>query len=956
LEDEVVVRVRLLGPVDVLADDGPLEVRGLRRRAVLATLALQAGEVVSTDRLMDAVWGEDAPSTAMNTLQSHVSHLRRVLGSKTAIVTRPPGYVLDLGPDGTDVRLAERLLREGAQSADPAQGVRLLQSALELWRGRPLADVTGLAWLEEQVASLDVLWVRVRRALADAMLAAGQHAQLVPVLQQMVADNRLDEQLCAQLMLALYRSGRQADALAAYTELRAALDSELGIDPSQVLRDLETAILRQDLALDAPAPAVMALAGPVPAQLPPAVPAFAGRDAELASLDATLPAAGGAPGPGAVVITAVSGTAGVGKTALAVYWAHQVSAQFPDGQLYVNLRGYDPAAAAVSQEAAVRGFLDAFGLPAARIPDGLAAQAGLYRSMLAGRRVLVVLDNALDAEQVRPLLPGSPGCLAIVTSRSHLTGLVAAEGAYPLTLDLLTAAGARDFLARRLGADRVASEFNAVSDIIAGCARLPLALAIAAARAATHPGFPLAAIAAELREATRALDPFDGGDLATDVRAVFSWSYRTLSADAARLFRLLGLPSGADVAIGAVASLAAVPLGRARVLLGELTDAHLLTEHRPGRYAFHDLLRAYAAELARGHDSAGDCAAAVRRFLEHYLHTSNNAATVMEPHFHSIVLDPPRPGVVVGELATAKEALGWFTAEQANQLAAVQLAASYADPTRTWQLAWAQSIFLMRAGLWHEQARACQAGLDAARTAGDDVGQAHCLHRIALGRAQTGRTDDAGALFQEALWLFEASGDLVNQAIIHGSMAWLSQLQQRNSAALDHCVRAQELFRAAGHRVGQALVLNDIGYAQALVGNYQQAISYCERALIAIRELGATYGEAAVWDSLGYTHHQLGDHRQAVRCYERAVGLYRDRADMYSEAETLSLLGDAHHSAGSADAARRAWSQALRMFSDLDHPGGDRVRAKLQPYADASRAAILAATAVDVLPREKIRT
>jgi len=520
------MQVRLLGPVDVVVDGRPRPVRGLRRQAVLATLALHSGEVVSTGKLADVVWGKTAPPTAANTLQSHMSFLRSVLGSRAAILARPPGYVLDLGDDHTDVQLAEQFLRQGTQSADPVRGTRLLQDALALWRGQPLADVAGLEWLEEQAERLDLLGVRVKRALLTARLAAGEHAQLVPDLEQMAADHRLDEQIHAELMLALYRSARQADALAAYQRLRRTLSEELGIDPGQPLRDLEVAILRQDPALDAPAPVSLTArpAVPVPAQLPPAVPAFIGRDTELASLDALLPATvqATAAGPATVVIAALSGTAGVGKTALAVHWAHRAAAQFPDGQLYVNLGGFDPGGAAMQPSEALRGFLDALGVSAARIPESLSAQAGLYRSLLAGKRVLVVLDNAKDAGQARPLLPGSPGSLAIVTSRNQLTGLVATDGASALTLDLLGSADARRLLASRLGSRRVAGEPEAVDVIIAGCARLPLALTIAAARAAASPGFPLAVLATELREATRALDPLNGGDPATDVRAVFS--------------------------------------------------------------------------------------------------------------------------------------------------------------------------------------------------------------------------------------------------------------------------------------------------------------------------------------------------------------------------------------------------------------------------------------------------
>jgi len=339
------MQVRLLGPVDVVVDDAPRPVPGLRRMAVLATLALHCGEAVSTGRLVDVVWGEAAPTTAVNTLQSHVSFLRRVLGSKAAIRARPPGYLLDLAGDGTDVRLAARLFRQGQQSADPLRGALHLQAALALWRGRPLADLAGLPWLEEQAERLDLLYVQVKQAWFGARLAAGEHEALVPEIEQMVAERPLDEHVQAQLMLALYRSGRQADALGAFQRLRRTLAEELGIDPGRELRDLETAILRQDPALDAPATAAgLAQAMPrvpIPAQLPPAVPVFAGRGAELARLDALLPrAAQVSPGDGAAaVIVALSGTAGVGKTALAVHWAHRVAGQFPTGSCMSTCRG-----------------------------------------------------------------------------------------------------------------------------------------------------------------------------------------------------------------------------------------------------------------------------------------------------------------------------------------------------------------------------------------------------------------------------------------------------------------------------------------------------------------------------------------------------------------------------------------------------------------------------------------
>ncbi|HEY7145530.1 MAG TPA: BTAD domain-containing putative transcriptional regulator [Streptosporangiaceae bacterium] len=932
------MQVRLLGPVDVLVDGGARPVRGPRRKAVLAALALSGGEVVSTSRLVDVVWGDTAPPAAANALQRHVSDLRALLGCKSAILERPPGYVLGLAGGGTDVQLAEQLLRQGTKSADPVQGGRHLRAALALWRGRPLEDLAGLGYLEDHARRLDLLRLRVERALVDAGMAAGEHTQLLPELEQMVADNPLDERLHAQLMRALYRSGRQADALAAYQRLRRTLADELGIDPSQVLRDLETAILRQDASLDGPAPAgavtLVRQAMPIPAQLPSAVPAFAGRDRELASLDAMLSGGGraGSTQPPAVPISVLSGTAGVGKTALAVQWAHRVSDRFPDGQLYVNLRGFDPRGPAVEPADAVRGFLEAFGVPVTRIPRGLPAQTALYRSLLAGQRVLVVLDNARDAEQARPLLPGSPGCFALVTSRDRLTGLVAGENARPMTLDLLTPAGARELLAGRLGQHRVASEPDAVDDIIAGCALLPLALAIVAARAASSPSFPLAVFAAQLRAAARVLDPFHGGDGASDVRAVFSWSYHCLGPGAARLFRLLGLHAGPDISAAAAASLAAISTDQALVLLDELTRRHLLTEHSPGRYACHDLLRAYASELASAHDSQQARAEAVRRMLEHYLHSAHGAAKLIQPHLEPLALIPARPGVVItGEPATLGDAVSWFSDESATLLAAIRLAAEADSDAHTWQLAWTLSAYLLRRGRWHEQATAWELGLAAARRAGDEAGEAHALHGLAEGYSRSGRSGDADSLFRQALRQFEAiSGHLSSQAAIHNSLTCLAERQHRPADALSHAQAALEKYRAAGYRPGQAWVLNNIGYSYAQLGNYQQAITYCERALAGIQELGEPCWEAATWDSFGFIHHQLGDYQQAVTCYERSVDLCQEVADCSNEAHSLDHLGDVHLSAGDPDAARSAWTRAQLIWDAVGHPAGELTRAKLR--------------------------
>ncbi|HZN17944.1 MAG TPA: BTAD domain-containing putative transcriptional regulator, partial [Micromonosporaceae bacterium] len=746
------VSVRLLGPVEVVVADRPQAVSGLRRRAVLATLALHPGRVVSTDRLIDVVWGDRPPTTALNTLQRHVSHLRGLLGGPGTIVARPPGYLLDTGPETTDVEAAERLLDRAKRSGDPAEQSAFLQAAVALWRGQPLADVAGLSWLDEQAEHLGRLRLEVERALAEARLSIGDHAQLIPELERLVRQHPFDEQLHAQLMLALYRTGRQGEAVATFRRLCDSLDEHLGIDPSPQLRDLELAILRQDPAIGAPAPGATPAPGTVPAQLPPVVmpaqpspvvvpaqlppvvPTFAGRGAEVAILDGLL------HGGGTVV---VSGTAGVGKTALAVQWAHRVAAKFPDGQLYANLRGFDPAATPTDPARVLRGFLEALGVPAAQLSSDLDTLASLFRSKVAGRQVLVVLDNARDAEQVRPLLPGSSSCLAVVTSRSQLTPLVVAESAYPLVLDLLTLDEAREMLARRLGAHRVAAEPAAADGIIDRCARLPLALAIVAARAAINPSFPLSTVATQVRDAGGGLDAFYGGDETTDVRAVFSWSCRTLSADAARLFRLLSLHPGPDVTTRAAASLAGAAPARIGAPLAELTRANLLAEHSVARYTFHDLLRAHAADLAGTAEAPADRRAAVHRLLDHWLHTAHAADLALHPHFSEVSLAPPQEGVLPERPGSRSDATAWFTAELAVLLAAVPYAAQSGFEGHAWRLVWSMSGFLARSGHWQDWLAIGHIALAAASRTGDRIGQGHTHRNLALACSRLGRQDEA---------------------------------------------------------------------------------------------------------------------------------------------------------------------------------------------------------------------
>jgi tetratricopeptide (TPR) repeat protein len=670
----------------------------------------------------------------------------------------------------------------------------------------------------------------------------------------------------------------------------------------------------------------------VPAQLPADLPAFIGRAGHLAQLDKLLPDhqhpdSGGQPT--AVVISAIDGTAGVGKTALALHWAHQVRDRFPDGQLYVNMRGFDPSGRVMDPATAVRGFLDALDIPAQRIPTDPDAQAALYRSLLVDRRMLIVADNARDTAQVRPLLPGTPGCLILVTSRNQLTGLVASHAVHPLTLDLLTTDEARRLLAHRLGDDRTAAEPDAVDEIITACARLPLALALVAAHVAVRPHTPLRALTEKLLDTQHRWDTLTGDDPTTDVQAVFSWSYQALNPSAARLFRLLGLHPGPDIGVPATASLTALPLDEAFSLLAELARANLLTEHSPDRYTLHDLLRAYATQLAHTTDTDQQCHAATHRTLDHYLHTAHTASRLLNPARDPITLTPPQPGTSPEHLGDHDRALAWLTAERPVLLAAVDQAAATGFDTHTCQLASVVRSFLHRRGHWHDQVAISRAALAAAERLADPDGQARAYRNLGSAYSQLGRFDDAHTQFSQALDLGTRAGDQAGQAHSHRSLAILWGVRDDFVQALDHARHALDLYRAVGDTVGQANALNAVGWYHTLLGNHQQALSFCQQALTRLQELDDRTGQAYTWDSLGHAHDHLGHHSQAVICYQHALDLYRDLGHRYGEATTLTHLGDTQHTAGNDQAARAAWQYARAILDDLDHPDADTIRSKL---------------------------
>ncbi|MFI9531345.1 ATP-binding protein [Micromonospora rosaria] len=841
--------------------------------------------------------------------------------------------MLDIDPDMVDVHRFRRLVANVA-TYGPADADRtaLWREIMGMWRGEPLAALDG-EWVDR---TRDAWYGEYRDAVlgwAYAEIRAGDPTMAVGPLTDLVSRYPLVEALPAMLMRAHYAAGRRTDALDCYATARARLDEELAERPGAELQSVYQAILRREPDLPPP-PGVLPAGAPVPAQLPADVRGFAGRRDHLTRLDAIAATVSGdaaeGGGPAAVVISAIAGTAGVGKTALAVHWAHRAARRFPDGQLYVNLRGFDPSGAVVDPADAVRGFLDALAVPPERIPADREAQAALYRTQLADKRMLVVLDNARDTAQVRPLLPGAPGCLVLVTSRDRLTSLVVTTGAHAIPLDLLTPDESRDVLTRRLGAHRITDEPEAADALAGLCARLPLALAIVAARAATNPQFSLSDLVAELTEAGTRLDVLADTDPATDIRAVFSWSYAALTPAAARLFRQLGLHPGADITAEAAASLAGLAPPLVPPLLAELTRASLIAEHVRGRYTLHDLLRAYAAELVQARDHPGRRHAALHRILDHYLHTAHTACRLLSPAREWVTPPPPRPGVTPEVLTDPGQAMAWLTTEHAVLLAAIRHAATNGFDAHIWQLAGALAIYLDRQGHWHDLAATQEAALAAAQRLADRPAQAQAHHFVGTAHQNLGHFGEADTQLRRSLHVREQLGDHAGQASTHIALGLMFAQQGQHRRALDHARQALDLYQAVGHRRGQANALNEVGWQHAQLGNHRQALRYCHQALALQQELGNRAGEAAAWDSIGYAHHHLGQHAQAITCYQHSLDLSRDVGARYSETEVLVHLGDTHLAAGDPEAARIVWQQALTILDDLQHPDAGEVHAKIE--------------------------
>ncbi|MFI5592341.1 BTAD domain-containing putative transcriptional regulator [Amycolatopsis sp. NPDC051758] len=906
--------LRVLGQVELRVDNRLVEVGHARQRCVLAVLLVEANRVVTMEQLLDRVWADRLPHKARHVASNYVSRLRRVLAGDVAVVRHGGGYVLEVDPDAVDLHRFRRLVEEARGRRD-AQALALLEEAAELWRG-------------EAFESLDTPWIAaVREGLArerfaadidrvDLALARGRHAALCAELAERADSHPLDERVAGQLMLALYRNGRQAEALLRFESIRARLAGEVGADPGPELRELHRRILDVD-------PVLGRTATPdVPRQLP-APPVLTGRVTELTRLDGAL-----ADTSGTMLISAIGGAGGIGKTWLALAWAHRHLDRFPDGQLFVDLHGFSPAQGPMAPAVAVRGFLDALGVEPGRIPVDPDAQAALYRSLVADRRMLIVLDNAATAEQVVPLLPGSPACTVLITGRTKLASLIDRHGARHLTLGVFSRAEARALLVARLGAGRVADEPAAVDELVELCGGYPLALSITARNAITRPAVPLAEIAAELRVLGMKVLDHDT-DPTASLPAVLSWSLRPLTDEQRTVFGLLGVAPGPDTTLPTVVSLAGLSTTAARKALSALEEASLVERRPHGRYTMHDLVRAYATTTALELDGPTR-EAALRRVVDFYLHTAFAADRLLNPYRPPIRLGRPAPGTRPEPLSDGSVALAWLDDHHPHLLAAQRAVAAHHDHRTVWHLAWILTLFHQRRGRLHDDLAVWQAALEAAGHLPDPAPRIHA-HRF-LGSVHTGleHHEQALAHLHRALTLAEHHDDHSQQAHTHLALATAWQRQGDARQALEHARRALDLFRRLDQPVWEAEALNLMGWHAAHLGDHNTARGHCQAALVLLRRHHDPHGEAAILDSLGYIDHHSGHPRQAVHHYGQALTLYRTLGHSYEVANTLDNLAHPHAALGDHARAREAWREALELYREQGRDDdASRVRRRL---------------------------
>lgn len=934
------VEFNVLGQVEARVDGQQLALGHARQRGVLAALLVDANRLVALDQLVERVWGGRPPSGVRATLYGYISRLRQVLPAESdvEIARRSGGYLIAVDEAALDVHRFHHLAGEARSTLDEERALGSYGRALDLWRGVAFAGLDS-PWFTMVREELERHRIAVELEHADLALRRGRHNELLAALSSRIAARPLDERLAGQLMLALYRAGRQAEALEHYERTRVRLAEELGADPSRPLQRLHQRILNTDPALGSTFEVVEQASRSAPPVVPRQLPApprlFTGRTDEIAYLTA---AADGEDSPlRTVVISAIGGTGGIGKTSLALQWAHTHLDRFPDGQLYADLRGFGPDPEPLPPAVVVRGFLEALGVASNAMPADTDGQAALYRSLVTDRRLLIVLDNARDTAQVVPLLPGSPACTVLVTSRNQLAGLTVTHGARPLTLDILSGTEARELLTGHLGQERVDAEPEAVSTFVDRCAGLPLALGIVAARAVIQVRLPLRALAEELQDTSTRLDALDAGELGVNLRAVFSWSYHALPPEVAEVFRLLGLAPSSDTGLAAAASLTAKPIPRLRELLRRLEAASLVYQQAPGHYRLHDLVYLYAAEQAHRTHSLAVRDAVLRRLVDFYLHTAYAADRLLDPRRPPVALGQSAPGCLPHPLRDAAEAMAWFDIEHSHLLEAQQVAVEQGWHSQVWQLARTLATFHARRRRSPDQIEVWRVAVVAADKQGDPAVQA-LAYRF-LGQASTGVGDDNAAFnnLRTALVWSEQAGDAAEQARAHYALAVAWERHGDCQRALTHAYEALRLFEGLNDPVEEARALNAVGWVHAHLTQYEDAHAACDRALALFRRHRHPDGEADTLHSLGYVAQHTGQHAEALAYFSQALTVYREVGNTRGEVDSLSSLGEVYTSLGRYIEAHDAWRQTVDLLQAQHRVAeADRLREQLATRAAAS--------------------
>lgn len=930
--------VEVLGPLRAWVDGYEVRLGPPMQGAAIAVLAMRANEVVTGAEIIDSLWGQDPPASAHGSLHTYIAGLRRALEPGRAartpprfLVTEGAGYVLRVDRRKLDFSMLDHYREQAVRSRaagdlDAAQGS--LDAALGLWRGTTLAGVPG-PFADLVRTKLSEVRLALLEDRAEVMLELGEHGRVAVELSALVREHPLRERLVAQLMLAQYRAGRQSDALTTYYETRRVLRAELGIEPSGPVRELHEQILANDTSLDAPQSGRLAVSAHdqslVPAQLPHTVRNFTGRHAELTALRGLL--GRGAAGP---AIVAINGPAGVGKTALAVHFAREIAAGYPDGQLYLNLRGFDPVQSALSVQESLGQLLRGLGLDPKRISGSPDEQAATFRAVLARKRVIVLLDNAVSARQVLPLLPDAPGCLVVVTSRNRLEELVTPYPVHRVPLDVLTSEDSVTLLAHVCGDERVAEEQAAARRLAKLCGYLPLALRVAAERVTGHSHLRLSDLVEDLTAERDRLDVLDSGDdEASTVRAVFSWSYHALKPEPRRVFRMLGLHPSTEFDEGVAAATLSISATVARRLLASLAADHLLESTGAGRFRFHDLIRVYAGECAVEEETAEARLDGVRRMLAWYLHSAAAAGAVLGPQRRALRLGAPPDNCVPRAFGAHQDAVAWCETERTNLLGAARFAAEMGEHETAWHLSYVLWGFFHLRSHWPDWVSIAEVGLRSARVLDDPAAQAQALNDLATAQNYVGRSSEAKDNLEEALRLHRTLDLPVDEARTLNNLGVVCTRQGGPDEAIGHLKSAMRVLRAHGDDLALSNALCNLGVAEAILGEHDVAIAHLLAGLEICRAHGHLWGLSYTLNCLGDAYRRVGMFSEAEVTYRESVVLCRRTGDRFGEATALESLGHVSADRGDIRASRGHWIEALVALDDVGHPHADELRAQL---------------------------